>query len=173
MKKIFLVIFTIIFSMAVLLGCSSGSGETFDAGNVNGTVPSGWKAFPVADTFDDYEGDYDPNSFVLVKGGEEEWDMFTKPAITIMYYGEERTMLDPSFTKEFYDGPQDIDELALDNYTWNGFTGESLGYDMALLWVEDGDHKFQVSLFMNPGDGEISLTDEDVLEIVESIAVSK
>ena len=47
------------------------TGEVFDAGNVSAMAPKGWKAFPVSDVFDAYEGDNNPNSILPLQGCQE------------------------------------------------------------------------------------------------------
>ena len=74
--------FLLILALAMLLAltaCGGGTpedpsevkGETFDAGNISALAPKGWKAFPVSDLFDEYEGDNNPNSMQICKDGDD------------------------------------------------------------------------------------------------------
>ena len=145
------------------------TGEVYDAGNVQVLVPGGWKAFGVSDIFGE-DGAMDPDAVQICKGGETELDLWSKPYIQINYYGADTDMMQPS--KDFYDNAEDIDPMTIGSHTWNGFTCESLGAKIAILWAEDGDHQYQASVYLEAGDETISLTDADVQAILESVTPS-
>ena len=103
--------FLLILALAMLLAltaCGGGTpedpsevkGETFDAGNISALAPKGWKAFPVSDLFDEYEGDNNPNSMQICKDADDEWDLLSKPYIMITYYDPETSFLS---AKDWYD----------------------------------------------------------------------
>ena len=151
-------------------GASSGQqeikGETYDAGNVSALVPDGWKAFPVSDLFDEYDGDNDPTALQVCKGGETEWDVFTKPYIQVNYYPDTEL----SIYKDLYDDVVDLDPIELGGRTWNGFTCSSLDYPIAIFWTE-GSEQIQVTVNLGTTDGTINVDDADVQAIIASIQV--
>lgn len=125
--------FLLILALAMLLALtacggtpedpSEVKGETFDAGNISALAPKGWKAFPVSDLFDEYEGDNNPNSMQICKDADDEWDLLSKPYIMITYYDPETSFLS---AKDWYDDAEDIESFTLGNYTWEGYTCTSL-----------------------------------------------
>jgi len=142
---------------------------TFDAGDVSVDVPSGWKAFAVPEVFAE-DGSMDPTSVRVCKGGKTDVDIFTHPYIQINYYGAETEMMTPM--KEFYDDTADIEPIVAGAMTWNGFTGDSLGYKIAILWAEDGDDQYQATMYLETDNGTITLDDADVQAILASVKAS-
>lgn len=178
MKKIIAILLALVlcFSLAACGGDgdkTSGDttpdevkGETYDAGNVSALVPQGWKAFPVSDLFEEYDGDNDPTAVQICKGGESEWDIFTKPYLQINYYPDNSLYV----SKDFYDDAADLEPMQLGGRTWNGFTATSMDYPMAILWTE-GDVQIQVTVNLGTTDGTITINDADVQAIIASIQV--
>ena len=70
-------------------------GELYDAGNVTMLVPDGWKAFPDLDVFSDVEGATNPDVLNVSKGGQSDFDLFTKPYVRIAYFGPNVQMMEP------------------------------------------------------------------------------
>ena len=64
---------------------SSVAGETYDTGSFTVLVPDGWMVVEQLDMSQeaDEDGNYpvDKESIGLIKGGESEWDAFSKPTI--------------------------------------------------------------------------------------------
>ena len=153
--------------------CSSAgekvSGKTYDVGNFTVLVPDGWNEVTSADTFDEYDGDTNPNTISLVKGGSDSSDMFNYPSVNITYYDEDKQMADPSQLKDYYDDVEDIDDIKGGNYTWSGFTCTSIGYPLAILWTEKDGAQIQASVWTDMSKGSISLEDKDFLAILDSI----
>ena len=144
-------------------------GEYFDAGNVKAFVPEGWKAFPVMDAFADEE--VDPDALLIIKGGETDLDIFTKPYLRIDFYGENNQMM--GGLEDFYDETQPVEPMALGTHLWQGFTTTDYDGVMAILWSEEDPLQFQVSIQLELEDGQkISLQDKEVQKILESIAAS-
>mgnify|MGYP001054167195 FL=1 len=174
--------FLLILALAMLLAltaCGGGSpenpsevkGETFDAGNISALAPKGWKAFPVSDLFDEYEGDNNPNSMQICKDGDDEWDLLSKPYVMITYYGPEASFYS---SKDWYDNVEDIESFTLGNYTWEGYTCTSLDYPYTILETIDGDIAIQVDILEKSSDKlEIALEDVDVQAIIASITVTE
>ena len=164
----------------MLVGCSKDpavtdpadiTGETFDGGNISALVPDGWMGFHGADYFEEYAEGYDPNVIQIAKGAKSEWDLFSKPYIMISYFGSDNPMMEP--TKEFYEEAADIEPITIGNYTWNGFTGKSIGTPIAVLWTgEEAADQIQITMCLENGD-KISLEDADVQAIIASINISK
>lgn len=178
MKRWILLALIVVLSAMMLIGCGGGGaqatdpaevkGETYDAGNVSALVPTGWKAFPATDLFDEYDGDNNPNTLYIYKGAKNEFDMFSCPGITINYYEDATSFMS---AKSFYDDAADIDPVELGAYTWNGYTATSVDYPYTILEGTDGEAAIQVSILMENGDKKISLEDVDVQAIIASIAV--
>ncbi len=176
MKKILVLMLVIIMSLTLFVGCGDDSsnngdgtikGETYNAGNVSALVPNGWKAFPVTDPFADDPTTIDPDALRICKGGETETDIFSKPYLQINYYGEDMIFIAPS--KDFYDNAVDLTPFTLGELTWNGYTADSMGYPIAVIWAEKGEVQYQVNCFLGTSGGTISLEDADVKAIIESI----
>lgn len=142
-------------------------GEVYDTGIFKTLIPEGWKAFPVSDMFSEEENATDPEKLQIIKGGETEWDLFSKPYVAINIFPN-NSLLTPS--KDWYDNAADLEPLAIGGYTWNGFTAESAGVPMAMLWTEDAKgNDIQVTVMLKTTDGEVTLEDADVRAIIESI----
>ena len=180
MKKIMIFMLAAVLFTAMLAGCSGTpaatdpadiKGETFDGGNISALVPDGWMGFHGTDYFDEYEEGYDPNVIQIAKGAKSEWDLLTKPYIMIGYYGPDNPMMTPM--KELYEETADLEPITIGNYTWNRFTGESIGTPIAILWTgEEGAGQIQLTICLENGD-KISLEDADVQAIIASITPSK
>ena len=147
------------------------TGETYDAGNVSVLVPDGWKAFPVSDMWSDEENATDPDQVNVVKGGETDFDLLTKPYIQIVHY-EPGGMVTPS--KEYYENAADVESITAGGLTWEGFSGEGLlGDTLIVMWTTNADgHQFQLNIFNKTDAAEFALTDADVLAILGSIVNS-
>ena len=141
-------------------------GETYSTGNFSALIPEGWTAFPVSDMWSDDADAKDPDALQICKGGESEWDLFSKPYIKFDYYGPDNDMMTPS--SEWYDEVTELAPITAGDYTWNGFSCVS-GSPMTILWTENGDYQFQATIWTNQGDGAISITDADVLAILASV----
>ena len=96
MKRMIAFMMAMVLCMSMLAACGGSEGEAadgeikgdvFDAGNVSALVPKGWKAFPVTDAWAEEEGAMDPNQVSICKDGDSEWDLFSKPYISVIYYG--------------------------------------------------------------------------------------
>lgn len=147
------------------------TGETYNAGKVSALVPTGWKAFPVMDMWSDDPNANDPDQMNIVKGGETDFDILTKPYIQIVHY-EPESMMVPS--KDFYDGAQDVAPITAGSLTWEGFSAKDfLDNSLIILWTTNAaGHQFQLNIFNETDAGKFELTDADVLAILESVANS-
>ena len=147
---------------------SEDTGTVYDTGAMKLTVAPGWKAFPVADVFAEEADATNPNALSVIKGGKSDADTFTKPYIYITYFDPDTYGVAPD--KEFYDDVVDLEPIELENHTYTGFSCTSFGYELSILWLEEGEHQFQVAVYTNQEDGQISLTDEDLLSMLNSLS---
>lgn len=192
MKKALILFLTLALCLSVFAGCggggtdapatndpaSSGSdnsgeitGEYFDAGEVKAIVPNGWKAFPVSDVFAEEEDAMMPDAIQIAKGAKDGLDLFSCPYLHITYYGPDTTLWEPD--SSWYDNPVDLEPMTIGNFTWKGFTGESLGTKIAVIWAEGSNNQqYQVSAYVDAANGTISLDDPDVQAIIASIQPS-
>ena len=181
MKRMIAFMMAMVLCLSMLAACGGSEGEAadgeikgdvFDAGNVSALVPKGWKAFPVTDAWAEEEGAMDPNQVSICKDGDSEWDLFSKPYISVIYYGADEELYPPD--SSWYDNPVDIEDIKLSNLTWEGYTADSFGVPMAILWADDGaGNEYQANIVLKTDEGEISLDDADVLAILESVKPSK
>ena len=146
------------------------AGERYDAGNVTVLVPEGWKAFPDLDVFSEEEGATNPDVLNISKGGQTEADLFTKPYVRIAYFGPSIQMGKPDAS--WYEDVKDVDPFTAGDHHWYGFTCDSLGTKLAILWCEEGRLQYQASIFLGSGDDTISHEDADVQAILASVEPS-
>ena len=146
------------------------SGELFDAGNVTVLVPEGWKAFPDLDVFSDEEGATNPDVLNVSKGGESEFDLFTKPYVRINYSGPSVQMMAPD--SSWYEKVVEIDPFTTGDHEWSGFSCESMGTPLTILFCEEGSIQYQASITLGSGAEAIAHTDADVQAILASVMPS-
>jgi len=144
----------------------SGEGELYDAGNVTVLVPAGWKAFPQSDVFAEEEGAMNPDVIRVCKGGETDWDLFTKPSIQINYWGPSVTGLPTD--KDWYEDAKDLEPITTGDHHWTGFQGASMGSKLIVLFEDLGNIQYQATIWYETDDGSISLEDADVQAILAS-----
>ena len=146
------------------------AGELYDAGNVVVLVPTGWKAFPDVDVFAEEEGTMNPDVLNVSKGGQTEADLFTKPYVRINYFGPSIQMMEPD--SDWYENVVDIEPFTAGEHEWIGFSCESLGTPLAILWCEEGAVQYQATLTLGTGSDAISPEDADVRAILASVTPS-
>jgi hypothetical protein len=176
MKRIIALVLAVLLCVGILTACGGSNssapteapGETYNVGDFSVYVPGGWKAFPSKDILSDDENAVNPDAISLGKGAESEIDLFDHPYVMINYYGVNNTGFAPS--KEFYDNVADLPEQTIGGLTWTGFSCESLGYKLNILWAERGEEQFQISMFVETDNGSISISDADVQAIIASIS---
>ena len=144
------------------MGVSGMKLGQFDSGIIKIAVPDGWMAFCGSDS----GGKATPKKVHIYKDARRETDIFIRAGITICYFGKQDYYLSP---KSFYDNVVDIEPFTLGAYTWNGYTCTSLGYPYTMLEAKHDGCVFQVMILEKNGEHEISLADEDVQAILESI----
>lgn len=145
-------------------------GETHDTGAFTALIPEGWLAIPVKDVWAEDSDTIDPDALQIVKGGQSEWDLFSKPYIQINHYGPDTEMVEP--WKDLYDGVEDLADFTAGSLTWKGFACKDLlGGDMIVLWTANdaADHQYSLTVVPKTDDGEITLQDADVLALLGSL----
>ena len=143
------------------------TGEYYDTGNFKALVPEGWKAFPQHDVFSDDPNEMNPNRLTISKGGEDDWDLFTKPNVQISYGGASTTLM--ATDESWYEDVEALDTVVSGDHTWTGFKGTSLGYKYIFLYEDTGKIQYQISIMYETDNGSISLEDADVKAILASI----
>lgn len=158
-------------------GASDGSpdtpsveGSTYDTGDFQALVPTGWKAFPQHDLFNDDPDAMDATALNICKGGTDDFDLYTKPNIYIKYNGPDGTLMEPD--KDWYDDVADLAPLTTGSHNWTGFSGDSFGSRLIILFEDLGAVQLQVTIYYDTTGGKISLDDEDVQAILASIEIT-
>ena len=181
MKKMIAMFMALLMSMSLLAGCGGGGGNSndsssnevsvkgtvFDAGNVKALVPEGWKAFEVPDAFGD---GMDPDIMHIIKGGSKDTDMLSHAYIRLEYFGPDRWMMEPD--KDWYDDCADMQPFTVDFYSWNGFSGKTMGTPITVLWTEDGDIGYQLNLMTDADKSSFKLEDPEVQAILKTLRPS-
>ena len=136
--------------------------ELFDSGYFSIEVPTGWMAFFGIDS----QCRTTKKTVHICKDAKLETDIFTHACITVCFYDKQDNYISPRF---IYDNVNDMDAFTLGAYTWNGYTCTSLGYPYTMLEADHDGCVFHVMILMKNGEYEISLEDEDVKMILESL----
>jgi len=191
MKKALILILALALCLSVFAGCSGApdapatnepassgddssgeiTGEYFDAGEVKALVPKDWKAFPMADVFAEEEGATEPDVIQIGKGAKEELDLYSVPYLYIVYSNPDVTLVAPDST--WYDDPVDLEPMTIGNFTWTAFSCTSFGVPMTILFAEGSNNQqYQVTVYTDQSEGQISLEDADVQAIIASIQPS-
>lgn len=178
--KIFALLIALMLCFGALVACQSGGTApegnepeqqevtTFEVGNFTVGVPAGWTAFTTTDMFADDPNTVNPNQIQICKGGETQFDLFSKPYVQFDYYGPDKTMMRP--TKDIYENGADLEAITAGEYTWEGFTADSGDNKLAVLFLEiDEERSFQATVWYNVDGNAINLTDADVLQILASV----
>ncbi len=145
------------------------SGDTVSAGTVSALCPDGWTSIGAPDMTSSDSSATADNEIRFVKGGSSEEDILTNAYIDIIYYaeGSEIMEIDPT---EWYDNVEEIEEFTTGNYTWAGYSAQSLGVPFVYMRCETDGNTLEVYLYTREGsENSASITDEDVLSILESI----
>ncbi|MDO4478424.1 MAG: hypothetical protein Q4B73_05250 [Lachnospiraceae bacterium] len=154
--------------------------ENVDVGDFTVDVPAGWMGQLQQDIFADPDdnGDFPmkTDSYVLVKGGENDWDSLTKPSIYIYLY--ENSLADQAEMIVYW-----YDEA--EEFSFTAENGDCIAYEARtedlveegfmniydLVFIDAGNGKvFQLNIPVDVADiGGVSLEDEDVLAIINSL----
>lgn len=176
-----ILVFVMAFAMTACGGGNSGGGggkgESLNVGDFTISVPSGWKNFESTDMF---EKDENGNSKVktdqvyIVKGGESEFDVFTKPCVTVTYYVDQTAESQKEPLSWF------VDEITELEYTANGTACVAFETKTESI-LEEGKMDTAYYIFLPVGEGsaqftfsgdELKLDDKDVKAMVESFKLN-
>ena len=135
----------------------------FDNGILHVLVPQGWKLFYGIDS----ECNVSEKKLHIFKEAETEFDIFSRAGITICFYDKEDIFVS---IKDIYDNVEDIEPIRLGEHLWEGYTCTSLGYPYAMLTSTCNGVIFYAMILIKNGEYEISLEDDDVKTILESIS---
>ena len=154
-----------------------------DVGDFTVTVPEGWLG--VGDLDVDENGKYyvEPYYYIIVKGGESAEDQNEKPAVTIFYSPDMDAQSMYNSNKSTVDENTDLDITVGGNkcpayhskadYAGEGQEPNYKEYDNVFIPVTDNSCLRVTMLTSTTGDGDtgISVADEDVIAIMESLKV--
>ena len=136
--------------------------EWFDNGVLRVQVPSGWAIFRGIDS----ECRITDKKVHIFKDAKQETDIFTHAGITVCFFGKQDYYVSPRF---FYDDVADMEAFTLGAHRWEGYTCTSCGYPYTMLETVCHRYTLQVMILMKNGTHEISLKDEAVKTILESL----
>lgn len=194
MKKVTAII-TVLLAISLLL-CACGdakkedsketgaavqvSGEITDTGVIQTICPSGWLYMPQTDMFaeQDAEGNYpvDPKKMAFIKGGESEFDAFSKPTVYIYYNEYEFEEGDLELQQIMYEEVENVD-YSIGGKKCFAFTAKSLvtsekdyyGYFVIFYPIAEGKNvQFTIPTHWGEADG-VSVEDADVQAIINNL----
>lgn len=192
MRSIPLLLF-ITVCVTLLIGCEDNStsdnaeatnqeitGEIYDTGKFRVLIPDGWTAFPIADVFADAPGTVNTSCVNIIKDGESDRDVHSKPYIRLTLYDSPEML--PSSGKEFLTGVEDVGPMQLGDHIWSGYAGEDHfgGYNekvlgkLASLLSQEGEVCFDATIRLSYSSRKqkITLEDRDVQAILASAELS-
>ena len=145
------------------MGVNKMDSHLFDSGYFRFSVPYGWLAFLGIDS----ENKKTPKKAHVYKDAKHEIDLYTHAGITICFFDKGDYYLSPRF---FYDNVADIEDFTIGSYKWSGYNCTSLGYPYTMLENRRDGCVFQIMILRKNGQHKISLEDEDVKLILESLS---
>ncbi|MCQ2529645.1 MAG: hypothetical protein MJ086_00090 [Lachnospiraceae bacterium] len=174
------------FAMTACGGGSNGGGSngggskgtTLDVGDFTVEVPSGWKSFESTDMFgeQDAEGNYPvkTDQIYLVKGGKSEFDVFSKPCVTVTYYANETVESQTTGLSWF------VDEMTEKEFSAQGIECTAIETKTE-SFLEEGTFDTAYYIYMPLSEGglfsanfsgeELNLEDAGVKTIMESLTL--
>ena len=158
---------------------SGETSETVDVGKFTIDVPSNYFAAIQTDSFGekDEKGNYPvrDDAIGLIKGGEQEWDAFSKPTIYVYYY-DETAANEREWSEWLYEETEELD-VTVNSVKCEAFQGK--------LESEDGKGSYVYDFVFYPIDEEkciqftipvdmidyagMDIHDPDVVAIMESV----
>ena len=193
MKKRLLILLAVVCVAALCLCACGGSGDdptkgggeqkTIDTGIIATVCPAGWMYFQQTDMFGetDADGNYpvDPTKMAFIKGGESEWDLFTKPVVYLNYFEDQITDETIEWAKILMDETTDS-TIAVQGTDCKAFTGKSLVesdkdyWENTYIFFPAGSGYIQINVPLHCGEAAgVSLDDPDVKAIIDNIKVTK
>ena len=161
---------------------TSVSGKAYDTGTFKVTVPDGWMVVEQMDMTAeaDEDGNYptDPNYLGLIKGGESEWDAFSKPTVYIWIWEDYEMEQYADDATSWYDERSEIDVKVGDKKvvayeTKSSYDEDDDPYIYDIVYIQlDDTHFAQVSVPIDMVEFEgVNVTDDDVMTIMETITL--
>ena len=147
------------------------SGNAVETGEISALCPDGWTNIDVYDVTAEDPETLATNELKFVKGGSTQADLLTKPYIDIVYHGAGSEIMQPD-PNEWYDNVAEIESFTTGEYTWSGYSAQSLGVPFVYVHTESDQYTVEVWLYTCEGseDGNTaSITDNDVLAVLQSI----
>ena len=190
MKRRIIALAAIVCAMTLLLcacggGSGGGGGETVDNGLLSATCPKGWMYYQPTDVFGETDADgnhpIDPKQMMFIKDGKSEWDLFSKPVVSLSYNEGQITDDTISWTTYFLTDPQEI-TVTIDGVECRAIVGKSLvdddnpdtdywEYVYIFKPVEAGGY-FQINVPLHCGENDgVKLEDNDVSTILTTITL--
>ena len=177
---------------------STGSGNdtavsleahTVDVGDYTVEVPAGWLGVPMADYMADTGEDGEPavatNNYCMIKGGENEADIFSKPAVYVYYYDDTSADQQIEWATMMYDESEDMDISVNGNKCYarrcksdmsyeDSETPQIYVYDVVMIPVSENSCLGVTLVAESPDFKEtVSASDSDVMGMMESIKVKE
>ncbi len=146
----------------------STSDTTYNVGDFSVYVPAGWEAIPQKESAD--SDAISPNNILLANGPTynettNAWEYEECQSMFVTRYsGDQVNMVQPD--KSYYDNTKDLEDMKIGNFTWQGFTVDAIGADIAILWTTNGDYGYQVTVSFA---FDLTLEDANVQAIIGSL----
>ena len=173
----------VLLSAAALAGCAGKgevvhiavseigdiTGDAVETEEVSALCPAGWTNIDVQDMDAAEPGTLATNEFRFVKNGTTEDDLLTNPYINIVFHtaGSEIMQTDPN---EWYDNVAELENFTTGEYTWSGYSAQSLGVPFIYVSTQAESCTIEVWLYTCQGsENAASITDSDVLAVLQSI----
>ena len=159
------------FSLIIMIGCGGTTllgQKTYKTEKISVSVPKGWKAFPY---YNMGSKKVLPGQVGIFKGTTKRIDLLNTPSIVINLHDDKNMSLpsESSFTDI-----EDIQAFELGNYEWVGFIGtNSANFRIATLKGTGENYCFLVTIIFKMGGETISMDDDDVKTIIESITAKQ
>jgi hypothetical protein len=145
------------------------TGDAVETGEVSALCPDGWTNVGADDIDAAEPGKAATNEFRFVKGGADQEALLTNAYINIVFHGPSSDFMqtDPN---EWYDGVTDLEDFTTGEYTWSGYSAQSLGVPFVYVSAESDGCTIEAWLYTREGsENSASITDPDVLAILQSI----
>jgi len=135
-------------------------------------IPDGWSAVPEKDPFSDPPNAEKTNCLSIIKGGTTEQDLHSNLYVRLNYYKPGEAVPEPP--TETCKNIEEMEPLALGQYTWYGFTADELQGravlgKVAVLWTDTDEGNFVASCWLERAREKITLDDEQLQAILKSV----
>ncbi len=167
----------LIISMLNIAGCDEKkvgyqNSQLYDTGVISVLVPEGWQGYHGADVFNEFKENGDPNKIHVGKGVKDELELYFYPRIDIYFRDSLFSDFELNMMKNVYEKVEEIEPIQLANFIWTGFTASSMDYPYVFLFADDGSNALQVAILLENNNKKITINDEDVQLILNSIVIN-